>query len=259
MIIHPQNISASPIYSRIVSLVPSQTELLYHLGLDDKVKAITKFCVHPKAWYKNKTHIGGTKNINIDAIKKIAPDLIIASKEENVKVQVEELALKHDVWVTEVSNLAEGVKMINDMGTLTQRSGAAAALASQITDEFEKLKKAAQVKRKIRVAYFIWKNPYMVAGGNTFINDMLNYCGYENVFSNENRYPEIKLHEIEERNCELILLSSEPYPFKEKHKEELKKIFPGVKIILVDGEMFSWYGSRLLKSAKYFRKINSIE
>lgn len=145
------------------------------------------------------------------------------------------------------------------MGKLTQRSGPASALASQITDEFEKLKKAAQVKRKTRVTYFIWQNPYMVAGGNTFINDMLNYCGYENIFSKENRYPEIKLQEIEQRDCELILLSSEPYPFKENQKEELQDIFPGIKIILVDGEMFSWYGSRLLKTADYFRKINSFE
>lgn len=259
MIIHPQNIPASNIYSSIVSLVPSQTELLYHLGLDEEVKAITKFCVHPEVWYKNKTRIGGTKNIKIDIIKKIAPDLIIANREENVKDQIEELALKHDVWVTDVNNLTEAVNMINDMGKLIQRREAASALTSQIINEFEKLKLIASVKRKKRAAYFIWKDPYMVAGGNTFINDMMEHCGFENIFSKEMRYPEINLRQIEERNCELIILSSEPYPFKEKHKEELQKIFPGRKIILADGEMFSWYGSRLLKAPDYFRKINSFE
>ena len=259
MIIHPQNISDAPIFSKIVSLVPSQTELLYYLGLDAEVKAITKFCVHPKAWHKSKIHIGGTKNINITTIKKIAPDLIIANREENVKEQVEELALKYDVWVTDVNNLNDAVQMINDIGKLTQRSEAASALSSKIIYEFEQLKIAASVKRKTRAAYFIWEKPYMVAGRNTFINDMLKYCGYENVFSNEDRYPEIKLQQIEERNCELILLSSEPFPFKQKHKEELNKIFPGIKTILVDGEMFSWYGSRLLNAAEYFKKINSVE
>lgn len=256
MIIHPQNISNSRIYSNIVSLVPSQTELLYYLGLDEEVKAITKFCVHPEIWHKNKTRIGGTKNIKTDVIKKIVPDLIIANKEENVKDQVEELAINHDVWVTDVNNLADAVNMINDMGKLTHRPEAASALTLQIINEFEKLKLTASIQRKIRVAYFIWKDPYMVAGGNTFINDMMKYCGFENIFSNRNRYPEINLRDIKERNCELIILSSEPYPFKEKHKEELQKIFPGIKIILVDGEMFSWYGSRLLKAADYFTKIN---
>jgi ABC-type Fe3+-hydroxamate transport system substrate-binding protein len=98
----------------------------------------------------------------------------------------------------------------------------------------------------------------MVAAGNTFINDMMNYCGLENVFADLKRYPEIMLDELVKRETELILLSSEPYPFKKKHIDEFQKDLPGIKIMLVDGEMFSWYGSRLLKSVDYFHSFLDI-
>ncbi len=185
----------------------------------------------------------------------LAPDLIIANKEENVRQQIEELARECDVWVTDVNNLAQAIKMINDIGNLTNRSKPASALASQIEEKFDKLKTAVSSKQKIRAAYFIWKDPYMVAASGTFINDMMHYCGFENIFSNETRYPEISPEEITAQNCDLILLSSEPYPFKEKHIKEMNQQFPDVKIMLVDGEMFSWYGSRLLKAADYFHNL----
>ncbi len=250
-----QNISADKKYSRVISLVPSQTELLYYLGLENEVVGITKFCVHPDEWFKKKTRVGGTKNINFKTIHQLYPVLIIANKEENVKEQIEELAKNYDVWITNVNDLDGSIKMINDIGKLTQCIESASALALKINEEFEKLEKVAISKRKIRTAYFIWKDPYMVAGGNTFINNMMQYCGFENIFLDKKRYPEITLEEIKKRDCEMILLSSEPYPFKEKHKEEIKKIFPGIKILLADGEMFSWYGSRLLKAAQYFHNI----
>ena len=248
------NILTHKKYSGIISLVPSQTELLFHLGLEKEVIGITKFCVHPEEWFRNKTRVGGTKNINFKTIHQLCPDLIIANKEENVKEQIEELAKMYDVWVTDVNDLSDAINMINDIGKLTGQTESASALALQINEEFERLIKISSSKRRIRTAYFIWKDPYMVAGGDTFINDMMRYCGFENIFSNQTRYPEIKLKEIEENHCELILLSSEPYPFKEKHKEEIQKIYPRIKIILADGEMFSWYGNRLLKSANYFPK-----
>ncbi len=239
-------------YSRIISLVPSQTELLSYLGLEEEVIGITKFCVHPDEWYRNKTKVGGTKNINFKHIRELSPDLIIANKEENVKEQVEELAEKYDVWVSEVNNLSDALNMINDMGKLIQKTHSASLLTSQIKESFEKLKKDFNSQRKIFSAYFIWKNPYMVAGGDTFINSMMPFCGLQNVFADQKRYPQITLDKIKEKNTELILLSSEPYPFQEKHKEEVQKNLPNIKIELVDGEMFSWYGNRLLKSADYF-------
>ena len=169
MIIHSDNIPALKKYSRIVSLVPSQTELLYDLGLNEEVKGITKFCVHPKAWFKSKTRIGGTKNVRIDLIKKISPNLIIANKEENVKEQVEELAKTSDVFVTDVNNLADALCMIRDIGTLTGKATKAQSLALQIEKKFQDLSGSFAAKQKIRAAYLIWQNPYMAVGGHTFI------------------------------------------------------------------------------------------
>lgn len=240
-------------YSRIISLVPSQTELLHYLGLEDEVIGITKFCVHPEEWFRNKVRIGGTKNINFKKIGGLTPDLIIANKEENVKEQVEALAEKYDVWITEVNNLSDSIEMINDIGILTSCTKKASALAHQIKMKFENLQLiSSKAARTVPAAYFIWKDSYMVAGAGTFIDNMMPYCGLKNIFSDRTRYPQIALEEIVENNCGVILLSSEPYPFKEKHKEEIQKKFPNIKVELVDGEMFSWYGSRLLLSVDYF-------
>ena len=248
-------IPSSKEYSRIISLVPSLTELLFSLGVDERVVGITKFCVHPEEWFRTKTRVGGTKKLNFKTVHDLSPDLIIANKEENVKEQIEALAKDYDVWVTDVNDLSEALEMIHNMGRLTGESDTANAIALAIEKAFEELKMQVSLKRKIRTAYFIWKDPYMVAGNETFINNMMDYCGFENIFSHKARYPEISLSEISQKDCEMILLSSEPYPFKEQHKEEIQKLFPGVKVILTDGEMFSWYGSRLIKSANYFQSL----
>jgi ABC-type Fe3+-hydroxamate transport system substrate-binding protein len=255
MILSKDDINANKKYSRIISLVPSQTELLFDLGLNEEVIGLTKFCIHPEEWFRNKTRVGGTKNINLKVIDQLSPDLIIANKEENVKEQIEELAQKYDVWITDVNDLNEAVHMIQDIGKLTNRVEASSTLALKIKEEFEKLKSNSFEKRKIPAAYFIWKDPYMVAAAETFINDMMKYCGLQNSFSDQKRYPQISLEEIKKKKCELILLSSEPYPFKQKQKEEIQTHLPKIKIELVDGEMFSWYGSRLLKSINYFQSF----
>ncbi len=255
MIINLHNISPHA-YSRIISIVPSITELLYDLGLENEVIGITKFCVHPSTWYKNKTRVGGTKNINIKTIYLLKPDLIIANKEENVKEQVEELAGIYDVFVTDINDLQGALHMIEEIGILIGKNKEANDLVNQIEKRFQNLIHSVQAKRKIKAAYLIWQNPYMAVGGDTFINNMMQYCGLENIFSSKKRYPEISINEIKESGCELIILSSEPYPFKEKHLQELQLKIPEVKIILADGEMFSWYGSRLLKAADYFEEFN---
>ncbi len=242
-------------YSRVISLVPSQTELLSYLGLDKEVIGITKFCVHPTNWFHEKSRVGGTKNLNIGKIHELSPDLIIANKEENLKEQVEELAEKYDVWVTDVDNLSDALQMIEDVGKLTGTSPAANKLMLQITNSFSELKQSVSLETKIRTAYFIWKDPFMVAAGNTFINDMMNCCGLENIFSEQSRYPQITLEQIKEKDCRLLLLSSEPYPFKIKHVKELQDHLPGIRILLTDGEMFSWYGSRLLMAPGYFKSL----
>jgi ABC-type Fe3+-hydroxamate transport system substrate-binding protein len=242
----------TPLPLRIVSLVPSQTELLFDLGLDEQVVGITKFCVHPAEWFTTKTRVGGTKNINISTIKKLKPTLIIANKEENVKEQIEELANHYPVWLTNVNNLEEAVQMIEDIGALTHTQQKANHLTQKIKTNFEELN---QTRANINTCYLIWQNPYMTVGGDTFIHDMLQKCGFNNIFAHQSRYPEISINQLQTANCKLLLLSSEPYPFKQKHIDNLQQQLPNTKILLVDGEMFSWYGSRLLKAPQYFKEL----
>lgn len=249
---------------KIISLVPSQTELLHFLGLDDEVIGITKFCVHPRSWFSTRTRIGGTKTLNLKLIKELQPDLVIANKEENIKGQVEAIAAEFPVWVTDVNNLDQALGMIKDIGNLTGKVAAAVSLANEIKLKFSQ----PGITGKIRTAYLIWRHPYMAAGGDCFIHDMMKYCGMENVFAEKPRYPVINVQELEDAGTQLILLSSEPYPFSKKHVYELEnEIRKGkhasknksIKIRCVDGEMFSWYGSRLLESAKYFSQLISEE
>ena len=237
---------------RIVSLVPSQTELLYHLGLQATVVGITKFCIHPANWQTTKSIVGGTKNINIEKIKSLNPDLIIANKEENVEDQILELSKDFPVWVTDVFNLGDALQMINDIGHLTKTASTAYKLTIEIENGFKKLPGHA---KKINTCYLIWKAPYMSVGGDTFINDMLNYCGYLNLYADAMRYPVVEINNLIQKDCKLLLLSTEPYPFKQKLIAELKLQLPATKIILVDGEMFSWYGSRLSKAPAYFKQL----
>jgi len=247
-----ENLSLTPL--RIISLVPSQTELLFDLGLDEQVVGITKFCIHPANWFKTKTRVGGTKDINIVAIKKLNPTLIIANKEENVKEQIEELAKYYPVCLTDVNNLQEALQMIEDIGVLTKTQKKANYLTQKIKNNFEQL---AITKSSLNTCYLIWQNPYMTVGGDTFINDMLQRSGFNNIFANQQRYPEISISQLLIPNYKLLLLSSEPYPFKQIHIDELQLQLPQTKILLVDGEMFSWYGSRLLKATEYFSQLRA--
>ncbi|MCS3800373.1 helical backbone metal receptor [Niastella sp. OAS944] len=241
-------VPASP--RSIVSLVPSITELLYTLQLDNEVTGITKFCVHPESWFRQKTRVGGTKNIKIEAIHALQPDLIIANKEENVKEQVEELAKHYPVWMTDVNGLEDALEMIEQIGRITNRLNNALHLLSQINTAFASLKPMAT---KQKAGYLIWRNPYMTIGNDTFIHDMLLRCGLTNSFANSTRYPTIDTWQL--KQCDLLLLSSEPFPFQQKHINELQPHLPNTKIVLVDGEMFSWYGSRLLNAPAYFNTL----
>lgn len=237
---------------RIISIVPSQTELLADLGLEEEVTGITKFCVHPENWFRNKKRVGGTKNLNLELIASLRPDLIIANKEENDKKQVEELAGHYPVWISDIANYNDALAMIMQVGKLTNKENTACRIIDQIKLNFSLL---PPLDFKIRVAYLIWKNPYMTVGSDTFIHSMLEKIGFENAFKDLNRYPEITIGMLEERNTDLIMLSSEPYPFRQKNTEEMQQLLPKAKIVLVDGEIFSWYGSRMLHAPAYFSKL----
>ncbi|MGG9963810.1 helical backbone metal receptor [Ferruginibacter sp. SUN106] len=246
----PYTLAFTP--QRIVSLVPSQTELLHYLGLEEETVGITKFCIHPKEWYRNKTRVGGTKTVNPAAIKKLQPHLIIANKEENVKEQIEELANEYNVLVTDVNNVSEALQMISCIGTLTGKDKEATQLITRIENNFSTIHQPAI---PIKTAYLIWNNPYMAAGGGTFINDMMDKAGLKNIFQDNKRYPGITIADLQIAGCQLLMLSSEPYPFKQKHIDELQQHLPNTKIILADGEMFSWYGSRMLLVPEYLHSM----
>ena len=240
---------------RIISLVPSQTELLFDLGLDEEVIGITKFCVHPEHWFKTKTKIGGTKQLHLDKIKELQPDLIIANKEENAREQIEELAKEFPVWISDVEDLDDALAMVINVSEVVGRKDGGINLATSIVKSFMHLNKREH--QNFQTLYLIWKDPYMTVGADTFIHEMMKRAGFNNVFGDWARYPQLTEEQLTKIKCELILLPSEPFPFKQKHIDAIQPLFSRAKIILVDGEMFSWYGSRLIKAPAYFQQLQN--
>lgn len=239
---------------RIVSVVPSQTELLFDLGLDKEVIGLTKFCNHPADKVKKKTLVGGTKTLNINQIDTLQPDLIMANKEENTREQIEELQSRYAVHVTDVATLPDALAMIREVGTLVGKEQEAEVMAQQIDHSLASI---LTLSAPHSVAYLIWRKPYMVAAAGTFIHSMLELAGFRNAFARQTRYPEVTHADLQAAQPDLIFLSSEPYPFAEKHRAELQAICPLARILLVDGEVFSWYGSRLLRASDYFRNLHN--
>jgi ABC-type Fe3+-hydroxamate transport system substrate-binding protein len=236
---------------RIISLVPSQTELLADLGLEDRVVGITKFCVHPEGWRKSKVIVGGTKKFDFEIIESLQPDLIIGNKEENYQEGIEQLKARYPVWMSDIVIVEDALGMIQQIGLLTGKDKKAIEIVSQIKEAFLGIEKF----RPHRTLYLIWRNPWMAAANGTFIHELLTLAGFQNCLASTNRYPELGERKMKTLNPELVLLSSEPYPFQQKHIDEFQKIFPQAKVMLVDGEMFSWYGNRLVKFPDYLRTI----
>lgn len=240
---------------RIVSLVPSQTELLADLGLENEVVGITRFCIHPRHWFLMKQRVGGTKDVKTARVAALQPDLIIANKEENSPEIVANLSPIAPVWVSDIQDLDGALEMIAQIGQLTQKESVAKEIHHKINSQFASLKPLQTPKK---VAYLIWQNPWMAASGATFIGDMLRRMGLENVFENHAlRYPSFALTDPDFQQAEIVFLSSEPYPFKESHIATLQAALPHAKILLADGELFSWYGSRLLQSVHYFQSLQN--
>lgn len=235
---------------KIVSLVPSITEALFDLGLtENEVVGRTKFCIHPQDKIKNVPIIGGTKNINIEKIKALQPDLILANKEENVKDQVETLMDDHKVMVTNIDTIEDNYYLLKNLGKLFGKEDRAQLFNLKIYDVLNQ----AKLESPVKAAYLIWKNPYMTIGSDTFIHRILSEIGFENIFKDKTRYPQITTEDLVE--ADVIMLSSEPFPFKEKHIEELQVFYPDKKIMIVDGEAFSWYGTHIAKCENYFKEL----
>jgi ABC-type Fe3+-hydroxamate transport system substrate-binding protein len=235
---------------RIVSFVPSQTELLHYFGLENEVVGITKFCIHPDSWFKSKYRIGGTKQLKIDQIVELNPDLIIGNKEENTKEDIEKLEQNGlSVWMSDINSFDEALEMIEQVGLICGKEMEATKLTTEITQRFNEISSIGKGKS---VLYFIWDEPSFVAGRNTFIDSMIEKIGFVNA-CNLNRYP--NLADLSNPNPDMVFLSSEPFPFTDQHIEKYQKLFPDSKIMLVDGEMFSWYGSRMLEAVGYFENV----
>lgn len=233
---------------RIISLVPSITELIWDLGLQNELKGITKFCIHPNEMFQTKTRIGGTKNINHSLIENLRPDLIIGNKEENTKEDIDELRKHYPVWMSDVNTIEEAISMIQELGRITNKESNAAKIISAIN--FPEIKLSETKK----VVYLIWHEPCFAVGKNTFIDDMIRIAGFENCI-HENRYPEISGEMISDLNPDYLFLSTEPFPFQKNHFNHYKNFISKDKIRLVDGEMFSWYGSRMTKAKTYFENL----
>ncbi len=236
---------------RIISLVPSQTELLFELGLGERVVGITKFCVHPKEWFDSKQRVGGTKCVDFEKIAALKPDLIIGNKEENTKEDIVALEKDYSVWMSDIYTFEDALEMIFEVSGFTNSEEKGIEILRAISKAKAAFNEPTDLKK---VVYFIWNNPYMVVGKNTFIDDMLYHAGYVNVVM-ENRYLELSIENLKALDPEVVLLSSEPFPFKKKHVDALKKHLPEAEIKIVDGEMFSWYGSKLTKAFPYFASL----
>lgn len=244
--------------SRIISLVPSQTELLSSLGLDDEVVGITRFCVHPPGWASSKRIIGGTKVLRTDRIEELRPDLIIANIEENTREDVERLEHIAPVFVTNVPTLDDALDMIESIAHLVGRSMAGREISSVIERGFVALDRERRNDTSsagIRTAYLIWRAPFMTVGIDTFIHEIMQRGGFANVFAPSLRYPELSVADLVDSNPDVVFLSSEPFPFSEKHLSELRELLPTSQIVLVDGQLFSWYGSRLIHTPDYLRRL----
>ncbi len=244
---HTIEINSPP--QRIVSLVPSQTEFLFDLGLNERICGITRFCIHPEDKVKTKPLIGGTKRFDFEKIKELCPDLILGNKEENYREGIEQLKREFPVWMSDIYNLQDAIAMMREVGRITGKEQEAAGIIESI--------RFPEVTSNQTVAYLIWRKPYMVAAAGTFINEMLGVFGLRNVFEGLQRYPEIEMEQLTELKPDFIFLSSEPYAFSEKHIAEFNAFCPNAKVLVVNGEMFSWYGSRLRNAPDYFKALRA--
>lgn len=235
---------------RIISLCPGITDTLFALDLQEEIVGRTRFCIHPSPAVLDVKAVAGTKDIKLDAILQLKPDLIIAEKEENTKEIVEALEQHLPVYVAEVQCVQEAYSMIENIGDVTDRRNEARSLISEIQAGFHSLQELTSGS----AVYVIWKKPYMAAGRTTYIDSLLETLGFSNpIRVLPGRYPELTTHDFHSANPDLVLLASEPYPFKEKHVPEFQEMLPNATILPIDGEMF-WYGPRMLVATSYFKE-----
>jgi len=242
---------------RIVSLVPSITETLCALGLADALVGVTVYCVAPREVVRSKTRIGGEKDPDLEKIRSLEPDLVIANVEENVREHITTLrAWSIPVWVTYPRTVGEGIQLIGDLGAVTGTQARAAEVLRDIEPLYERVRRASASRPARAVFYPIWREPYMTINGDTYIHDMLRVCGARNVFGDRpERYPTVTLDEVAARRPDVILLPDEPFRFRPVHLRDFAP-YPDVpavregRIHLVDGKPFSWHGPRIAEALR---------
>ncbi len=234
--------------------MPSQTELLVDLGLRENLVGITKFCVHPKNLREEISVVGGTKDVYFDKIEALNPDFILCNKEENTPEMVRRLEEIAPVWVSDIFTVTDCLVLIYHLGEIFDVETRAETLCDAIKAAREDFLGFIKDRPSKRVLYLIWKNPYMAAGRNTFINHLLQLNKFENVILEEDsRYPEVPLQLFQ--RAQILLFSTEPFPFRENDIAEVSaKVNVGGRI--VDGEYFSWFGSRLIAAFEYFKTLH---
>jgi ABC-type Fe3+-hydroxamate transport system substrate-binding protein len=245
--------------ARIVSLVPSITELICDLGLAGQLAGRTGFCVHPRQTLKPVPKVGGTKDVDLAKVRTLAPTHVVLNIDENEKPTAKALAqfVPHLI-VTHPLGPLDNPPLYRLIGGIFGREQAAEALCAQFQRSHDALAQAARAWPRQRVLYLIWKDPWMTVARDTYISRTLALAGWDTVPASATaRYPQVKLNETLPQDAELVLLSSEPYRFRARHVAELHALpaMRGKTVALIDGEMTSWYGSRAIAGMDYLRRF----
>jgi ABC-type Fe3+-hydroxamate transport system substrate-binding protein len=237
---------------RIVSLVPSLTETLVDLGLEEQIVGVTRFCIHPEHLRREKTRVGGTKGVRVDLILDLKPDVVIANLEENEAQDVMALEIAGvPCWVCDVRSVERAFTLLSDLGRLVGKAEKGEEMEKEARTTWAEGRKICYPGRDRLAAYAVWRDPWMWAGSDAYIQSVLSWWGWR-TWPDSARYPTHSMAEVREALVEEILLPSEPFPFKEVHQEECE----GLPSRLVDGEVFSWYGSRMLQVPRHFMSLD---
>lgn len=243
----------------IISLCPSLTELVCDLGLANDLVAITQYCVHPADVVARIEKVGGPKNPRLDRIVELAPDLVLLNEEENRREDAEALAEAGVACHTSLPVTAEDTAaMVRSIGAAVGRPIKAETIARDIEERAGRVRQAALDRPAVRWAYLIWRKPWMVVGGDSFIDALLSLAGGVNVFGDHpERYPAASAEQIAQARPDVVLLATEPFPFEEKHRDELAGAsgLARERFCIVDGELLSWHGSRTPRGIDYAEQV----
>ena len=243
--------------ARIVSLVPSITEMLCDFGLAPQLVGRTGFCIHPRALVASIAKVGGTKDVNLDKIRQLAPSHVIVNIDENTKPVADALAtfVPH-VVVTHPCAPRDNLALAHLLGGIFDVADTTATWCAQFEQEYVSLQAAAHGNpRSHTLLYCIWKDPWMTVSADTYIARMMAEIGWQvPLFDNPARYPAFTWTPELLARIDGVLLSSEPYRFTQAHVDELSQQI-GKPVALIDGEMMSWYGTRALAGLRYLQQV----